>query len=644
MAIDAAQRSRTQSVVVDTSASPNAKLRAVPVAAVTIENDFWSPRRRVNREATLPSQYRQLWETGRFANFLRVAGKHEGPFQGRYFNDSDVYKWMEAAAWSLASEPDAVLERQLDEAIEIVAGAQRADGYLDSYFELECADKRWTNHDLHEMYCAGHLFQAAVAHHRAAGSTRLLDVATRLADHIDATFGPPETGKRLGTDTHPEIEMALVELFRVTGERRYLELAGFLLDVRGHGLLGRPYGRFDPIYHQDHQPFREMDEIVGHAVRAVYLNAGAADLFAETGEPALGDALHRLWRSMTERKMYVSGGIGARYLGESFGEDYELPNSLSYAETCAAIGSAMWCWRMLAIEADARYADLIELQLYNAMLAGVSLDGQRYFYQNPHADEGHHRRSEWFYVSCCPPNVARTLASLPGYVYSVSDRTVWVHLYAQGAADLTLPGGEAVRLRQTTRYPWDGEIDIDVQSPGSFALRLRVPGWSSGGALTVNGEPVDVALMPSSYVEIRRDWREGDMVRLSLPMPVRRIVSHPNVEENAGRVALMRGPLLYCVEDADNPGLDLRELAIPDAAEFTAEWRSDLLDGVVRLTGSAAAIQADAWAGALYLPADAAPTSTGSRNVQLTAIPYYAWSNREPGRMRVWLRRLRDDA
>ncbi|HEY7036366.1 MAG TPA: beta-L-arabinofuranosidase domain-containing protein, partial [Thermomicrobiales bacterium] len=467
---------RTRSVVVDTSRSANAKIRPVPVDAVTIEDAFWAPRRRQNREATLPSQHRQLWETGRFDNLLRVAGKFDGPFTGRYFNDTDVYKWLEAASWSLAADPDPELEKQVDEAIAVVAEAQRPDGYLNSYFAVERADERWTNADLHELYCAGHLFQAAVAHHRATGSTALLDVSVRFADYLDATFGSEEQGKRVWTDGHPEVEMGLVELARETGEQRYWRLAQFFVDVRGHGLLGDAYNRFGRKYHQDHQPFRELDEIVGHAVRAVYLNAGVADIYAETGEPALGEALHRLWASMTERKMYVSGGIGSRYEGEAFGEDYELPNRLAYTETCAAIGSAMWSWRMLLIEGEARYADLIELQLYNAMLSGVSLDGETYFYQNPLSDEGNHRRSPWFTTACCPPNVARTLASLPGYVYGISDDTIWVHLYAEGTGRIALPNGRTIELRQRTRYPWDGEIEVEVANEGSCGLRLRIPG------------------------------------------------------------------------------------------------------------------------------------------------------------------------
>jgi DUF1680 family protein len=632
---------RTRSVVVDTSRSSNAKIRPVPVDAVTIEDAFWAPRRRQNREATLPSQHRQLWETGRFDNLLRVAGKFDGPFTGRYFNDTDVYKWLEAASWSLAADPDPELEKQVDEAITVVAEAQRPDGYLNSYFALERADERWTDADLHELYCAGHLFQAAVAHHRATGSTALLDVAIRFADYLDATFGPEEQGKRVWTDGHPEVEMGLVELARDTDEQRYLRLARFFVDVRGHGLLGDAYDRFGRKYHQDHQPFRELDEIVGHAVRAVYLNAGVADIYAETGEAALGEALHRLWGSMTERKMYVSGGIGSRYEGEAFGEDYELPNRLAYTETCAAIGSAMWSWRMLLIEGEARYADLIELQLYNAMLSGVSLDGETYFYQNPLSDEGNHRRAPWFRTACCPPNVARTLASLPGYVYGVSDDTIWVHLYAEGTGRIVLQDGRTVELRQRTRYPWDGEIEIEVAGEGAFGLRLRIPGWAGPGVgLTINGQPVQEQIVPGSYAEVRRDWQTGDVVRLTLPMPVRRIEAHPYVTEDAGRVALMRGPLLYCVEQADNPGIELRDVVLRDGAEFAETYRPELLGGVVSLTAPVSLVSPGSeWTGQLYRTAGAGTDDGRGKEVEITAIPYYAWANREPGRMRVWLLR-----
>ncbi len=626
---------RPFAVVVDTSRSPHARLRPVPLTAVTLADGFWAPRRRVNREITLPSQYRLLEETGRIDNFRRAAGKVDVPFQGRYYNDSDVYKWLEAVAWTLATGADPALAEMAGTVSAEIAGAQRPDGYLNTYFVRERAAERWTNlRDMHELYCAGHLIQAAIAHHRATGDDRLLRVACRLADHICDHFGPLEERERAGTSGHPEIEMALVELARETGEPRYREQALFFLDARGQGLIG---GR---AYHQDHEPFRELERMAGHAVRAVYLNAGATDLYAETGEADLRHVLDRLWRNMTARQMYVSGSIGSRYEGEAFGRDYELPNERAYAETCAAIGNVMWSWRLLALAGDARYADVLETALYNGVLPGLSLDGESYFYQNPLADDGTHRRQPWFGCACCPPNITRLLASLPGYFYSCSDAGLWVHLYAQGAAHIPLPDGRTVGLTQHTRYPWDGEVVIEIEGKGTFSLWLRIPGWCEEGAtLEINGQPFTGLLTPGSYAEVRRAWRPGDVVRLNLPMPVRRVACHPYVTENAGRVALTRGPLLYCVEQADNSGLDPRDIVLPADANFTAEFRPDLLGGVVVLRGQAKVVPPDnAWTHHLYRTALPCSEREQGQPVEATAIPYYAWANREPGPMQVWLR------
>ena len=427
---------------------------------------------------------------------------------------------------------------------------------------------------------------------------------------------------------------------RTTGDARYIALTKFLVDVRGHGHLGVAYDRYDRKYHQDHQPFREMDEIVGHAVRSVYLNAGVADLYAETGETALLDALHRLWESMTARKMYITGGIGSRWFGEAFGPDYELPNALAYTETCAAIGSIMWNWRMFLIEGEAKYADVIEQTLYNAVLPGVSLDGETYFYQNPLADEGEHRRQPWFTTACCPPNLARLLASLPGYVYSLQNDEIWVNLYAESAATVHLPDGRTVELRQATRYPWDGDIAIEVAGEGEFALRLRIPAWCETGAtLTVNGAPVETPAAPGTYASVRRNWQMGDLVRLSLPMSVRRLHCHPRVTENAGHVALMRGPLVYCLEQVDHPGIDIHAIALPASASFRTDWEPDLLGGVVTLTAEAVTSRADSsWDKQLYqIDINRQSEEQGQQSTSIMAIPYFAWANREPGPMRVWI-------
>jgi DUF1680 family protein len=621
-------------VVVDTSNSLHARLKPVPISAVNLTDSFWEPRRRVNRKVTLPSQFRHCEETGRLDNFRRASGKKQGDFQGIFFNDSDIYKWLEAAAWALATDSDPALAGMVDTAITEIEDAQQPDGYLNTYFTFEKAKDRYSNlKDMHELYCAGHLIQAAVAHHRATGSDRLLRVAIKLADHICDTFGLEEEGKRSITDGHEEIELALVELARDTGEICYQKQAQFFVDIRGRGTIG------GNAYHQDHEPFRDLARMTGHAVRMVYYTSGATDLFLETGEPAMRMALDRLWDNMVHKQMYVSGGIGSRHEGEAFGRDYELPNERAYTETCAAIGSVMWSWRMLAISGEAKYADVMELALYNAVLPGLSLDGQSYFYDNPLADDGTHRRQAWFGCACCPPNVARLLASLPGYFYSVSTEGVWVHLYAEGAANLTLTDGRTVSLKQETRYPWDGEVSITVDGEGEFSLFLRIPGWCEQGAsITINGKPLGGSLTPGSYAEIQREWKAGDKVCLTLPMPVRQVECHPNVAENVGRVTLMRGPLLYCVEAADNPGVHPQNITLPENAEFKVEWRGDLMGGVLALRSEAEVGPPDSeWGGKLYRTSRKPQSQTVNR--EITAIPYYAWANREAGAMRVWLRK-----
>ncbi len=627
-------------MVVDTTSSPAAHLRPVPLDAVQLTDTFWAPRRAVNHDVTLPSQYERIEETGRLFNFRRAAGKEQGPFRGRYFNDSDVYKWLEGVSWSLATNYDPAVDALADRVIAEIADAQQPDGYLNTYFMFEHAAERWTNFDLHEMYCAGHLFQAAVAHYRATGKTNLLSIATRFADHICDTFGPEEQGKRWGNDGHPEIEMALVELYRATGKRRYLDQVQYFIDARGYGRLGRPYDRYGASYSQDHQPFRELDRATGHAVRALYLNSGAADLVAETGEEAVKRALQRMWHNFVTAQAYITGGAGSRYEGEALGRDYELPNERAYTETCAAIASLMWAWRMLAISGDARYADQIETTLYNGILSGVSLKGDTYFYQNPLMDDGTHRRQRWFGTACCPPNIIRLLASLPGYFYSVSDDGVWIHLFAENNAQLQLPDDRQIRLAQHTNYPWSGDITINVDGTGEWSLHLRIPAWcEAGAAITVNGQPAAVTRVPGSYAEIRRTWSAGDSVRVHLPMDVRRVASHPHVIENRGHVALARGPLVYCIEAVDHAGLDIRDLVLAADATLTAAERPDLLDGVVAITGMATLETPEAgWHDRLYRTATPDVAVPQATPVPLTAVPYYAWANREPGRMQVWLR------
>jgi DUF1680 family protein len=626
---------RTGAVIVDTTDSPFARLRPIPIADVRLSDPIWEPRRRMTTERTIPEQYELLESSERLANFRRGAGTEDGPFFGRYFNDTDVYKWLEAASWALAMEPDPGLDTLVDSVIETVGAAQQPDGYLDNFYVVGQIEKKWTELTVtHELYCAGHLFQAAVAHYRATGKTSLLDIACRFADLICDTFGPAESGKMPGTDGHEEVELALVELGRATGNRRYIDQALYFLDARGYGLVG------GDEYHQDHVPFREATAVVGHAVRQVYLTAGAADIYAETGDDTILAALHRLWDSMTQRRIYVSSGIGSRWEGESFGKDFELPNTRAYTESCAAIGSVMWNWRMLLITGDAKYADLIESTLYNAMLPGISLSGDLYFYQNPLSDEGMHRRAPWFDCACCPPNLARTLASISGYVATTSDEGLWLHLYTRSDLDAILPSGEKVRLIQETDYPWDEKVKITVDADASFSLYLRIPAWCESAAVSVNGQPVEESPQPGAYLELARIWQPGDIVEMTLPMPVRLVESHPYLFENAGRVAAFRGPLLYCLEQAGNGGVDPRDVVVPDASSFAIERQPDLLGGVDVLT-AIASIRSPAgrWDDQLYQPVSASGAGKISQDMPISLIPYFTWANREPGRMEVWLKR-----
>jgi hypothetical protein len=615
--------------VVDTTHSPFAKLRPVASRSVCLTDSFWEPRREKNRHATLPTQYDHIEKTGRLDNFRRASGKRPDlDFQGIFFNDSDVFKWLEAAAAELPNTP--ALTEFVETTITEIAAAQQEDGYLNTYFMFDKAGERWENLAwMHELYCAGHFIQGAIAHYRSTDSEALLTVAKRLADHIYAVFGPEG---RLGACGHEELEMALVELYRTTGETKYLTLAGRMIDARGsepsviHGK-----GPFDRRYMQDHVPFRELHEVTGHAVRMMYLSAGATDVYLETGDTTLWDALEKQWANMTERRTYVSGGLGSRYEGEAFGKDYELPNARAYTETCAAIGSVMWNYRMLLATGEARFAQLIEHTLYNAVLPGLSLSGDLYFYENPLENDGTHRRQPWFGCACCPPNVARLLAELPGYFYSISeDAGVYVHLYANGEVNMALPSGNPVTLHVATQYPWDGDIAITVTGEGEFALHLRIPDWASGATLTV-GE-THYPATPGAYAEIRREWQNGDRVRLHLPMSVRGIRCHPFVAENNGRVAIFRGPILYCAEATDNGFVpNLHQLQV----NLSQEWKTVSVEGlpdIPALQGTAS-----------YTVLSGTSLYTESRSVEctgegvLTLIPYYVWANRDPGQMLVWL-------
>ena len=629
----------------DTTESPAATGRTLEGGGAIIEGGLWARRQQINRDAALPHGYRMLEVAGNLENLRIAAGASTGRYQGPVFMDSDVYKWIEAAAFEHARQPGDWLRSHMASAIDVVAAAQGDDGYVNSHYQVAEPDRRWTDFAQgHELYCAGHLFQAAVAHRRATGEDRLLRIAVRFAEYLDGTFGP---GKRVATPGHPEIEMGLTELYRETGERRYLDLARFFLDQRGHGWLGP--GRYaSSAYYQDRVPVREASVLEGHAVRALYLTAGVADVYLETGEAALLSALERQWADLTGHKLYVTGGVGSRHLGEAFGQPYELPNDLAYCETCAAIASILWSWRMLLATGHGRFADLIDRTLHNAVLGGVSLDGERYFYVNPLASNGATerlgrggcRRKEWHLVACCPPNVMRLVASLGHYVATRDDTGVQIHQYAPARIATRLASGRSLGLRMETRYPWEGSVRLTVEDgDGSpWALALRVPEWAGRAAVRVNGDVVDAARDGRGYLRLERGWRGGDAVEVDFPMEARLVEPHPAIESTRGAVAIERGPLVYCLEQADHGDVPIDELTIDAAAPLESRWTPELLEGVEVVRATGARVDTTSWRGRLYRPVGSGAPPSRQR-VELTAIPYYAWANREQGAMRVWVSR-----
>lgn len=615
-------------------------VQPVPFTAVRIENSFWSPRFETNRNVTVWYDFKKCEETGRIDNFAKAGGLMTGEFKGIPFDDSDVYKVIEGAAYTLATHPDPKLDAYLDDLIKKIAAAQEPDGYLYTARRLFPADKmprmsgkeRWSNLGAsHELYNVGHLYEAAVAHYLATGKRALLDVALKNADMLCQTFGP---GKVQFPPGHEEIEMGLVKLYRATGEAKYLDLAKYYVAIRGRADTHPLYGPGA----QDHLPVLEQAEAVGHAVRAGYFYSGVADVAALTGDQAYVEAIGRLWEDVVSKKLHLTGGIGAKRHGEAFGEAYELPNGSAYLETCAAIANALWNQRMFLLHGDSRYVDVLERILYNGFLSGVALTGDRFFYPNPletngvtKFNQGQNERAPWFGCSCCPVNVVRFIPSIAGYVYATRGDALYVNLFSGCSAKVSIAGQE-IGIRQETRYPWNGavKLGIDPAAPKEFELRVRIPGWARNQpvpsdlyryadtvdakpALAVNGQPTAIDLA-SGYAKIRRTWQKGDTVTLELPMPVRRVLSHEAVKENRGRYAVERGPLVYCAEGADNGGKVLDK--VPGAAvKFTPQEQAGLLGGVTTIRLE--------------------PEAKGD---PLTLIPYYAWANRGPNEMIVWMR------
>ena len=613
---------------------PKRQLYPVSISNVTIDDHFWSPRLKINRERSIPHIYNKLEETGRLAAY-KLDWKPGMEYMPHQFWDSDVAKWVEAASYSLATHPDPTLEARVDGVIALVASAQQADGYVNPHFTVVEPQRRWKDlRNGHELYCAGHLIEAGVAHFQATEKRTLLNVVCRYADYIESVFGI-EAGKKRGYCGHEEIELALVKLYHATGEQRYLQLSRYFIDERGR----RPH-YFDQEdsaaiggkeYHQAHLPVREQSEVVGHAVRAMYLYSAMADLAAETGDESLFEACKRLWQHLCSKRMFITGGIGSSMYNEGFTSDYDLPNDTAYAETCAAIGLVLWSHRMLQLECDARYADVMERVLYNGVLSGVSQDGTSFFYVNPLASTGNMRREEWFSCACCPPNIARLLASLSQYIYSQSETEAVVHLYVQGTGRLQI-GGQQVTLKQETDYPWDGKntITLELEHPMNFTLKLRKPGWCSKAVLQVNDKRLAVAEQ-KGYLTIERQWHNGDKVELNLTMHAQRIYAHPDIAQDKGLIALQRGPIIYCLEEAFNP-VPLHRIFLPKETALSAHHQKGLLGDIVILTVSALLAEAQDWGDTLYRPFEAK-----MKPIKVTAIPYYAWCNRQPGEMYVWL-------
>jgi DUF1680 family protein len=632
----------------------------VPFTSVTLDGGLWGRLMETNRRATLPIEYKKCKETGRIDAF-RLDWKPGQPNPPHIFWDSDVSKWIEAAAYSLATHPDPELEKQVDDAVDLIAGAQQPDGYLNTHFTVVEPEKRWTNlRDCHELYCAGNLLEGAVAYHAATGKRKFLDVACRYADYIDATFGPRE-GQKRGYCGHEEIELALVKLHHATGVRRYLDLAAFFIDERGRlphyfDLESKARGETPTAfwastyeYNQSHLPVREQTDVVGHSVRAMYLYSGMTDVAMATGDPTLLAACRRLWKNVTRKRMHITAGIGPVQSNEGFTTDYDLPNEGAYLETCATVGLVFWAHRLLNAERDGDVADVMECALYNGTISGVSHDGLTFFYGNPlasypgfdgngrYAGKGYHyRRSEWFDCACCPPNIARMIAQFPGYMYATGAKEASVHLYAQGTARVNV-AGQAVRIDQKTDYPWTETVTLALtpERAAKWTLAVRIPGWCRKARLAVNGKSVKLAgITRKGYARITRVWQKNDQVELVLPMPPERIEAHPLARQDCGRVALQRGPVIYCLEQVDN-GPVLNDVTLPRKAKLTVQTDRKLFGGIPVLVGTGSRRNLASWKDTLYRPA-----TPDSKPVTLKAIPYFLWANRAPGEMLVWIREV----
>lgn len=626
---------------------------SVPFSEVQITGAFWHERLETVLAHTIPSQLKKLVESGIRHSIklpkpvppLTIPRQPDG-FTVQYFWDSDIGKWIEAAAYALSHRRDETIEAEIDAMVADLGAAQDDDGYLNCFYIQREPDAKWTNlRDKHEMYNVGHLLEGAVAYFHATGKDRFLNIMERNMDHIARTFGRGE-GQKRGYPGHQEIELALIRAWHATGRRKFLDLATYFIDERGNtdgvahyfdteakarGERPEDYYYKNYEYSQAHLPVRAQTKVVGHAVRAFYMYAAMADLAAEHDDAALKHAVEALWKDVTETRMYVTGGFGSSEDNEGFTEDYDLPNDTSYAETCASVAMVFWAARMLNLDLDGQYADTLELALYNNSLAGLSRDGTHYFYDNKLESDGAHHRWAWHRCPCCTMNVSRLVASVAGYFYGLADTEVAVHLY--GGATTTLPVADGhVTLTETSNYPWDGRIRIalDPRGTGAFTLSLRIPAWCKGASATLNGQalPMEPEL---GYLKITRKWAAGDVVELDLPMVPERIYAHPDVRADAGRVALRRGPLVYCAEQHDNSD-SVHRLRLPRNAELSSRFDAGRLGGIAIIEAPAKARDATARDRVLYATAPVPETAT-----VLTAIPYYVWCNRGQNAMQVWI-------
>lgn len=638
---------------------------------LTVSDPFLGQYQRLVRDVVIPYQWDALNDripeadpSHAIENFRIAAGRQAGEFYGMVFQDSDVAKWLEAVAWSLCQKPDPDLEKTADEVIELIAAAQCDDGYLNTYFTVKSPLERWTNlAECHELYCAGHMIEAGVAFFQATGKRRLLEVVCRLADHIDRVFGPGENQLH-GYPGHPEIELALMRLFEVTQQPRYLALVNYFVEQRGTqphfydkeyekrgqtsywNTYGPAWMVKDKAYSQAHQPLSEQQAAIGHAVRFVYLMTGVAHLARLSQDERKRQDCLRLWQNMAQRQLYITGGIGSQSSGEAFSSDYDLPNDTVYAESCASIGLMMFARRMIEMEADSQYADVMERALYNTVLGGMALDGKHFFYVNPlevhpkilkfnHIyDHVKPVRQRWFGCACCPPNIARVLSSIGHYIYTPREEALYINLYIGNSVEIPV-GNDALKLRISGNYPWHEDVTIAIESPLTVqhTLALRLPDWCPDAKVTLNGLAVE-QVTRKGYMHITRRWQEGDTLTLTLPMPVRRVYGNPLVRHVAGKVAIQRGPLIYCLEQADN-GEELHNLWLPEVSKFAVFegkglFAHKMLIQAEGLKQSAAdATQTSLW------HYDTAPGSWLPH--MLTFIPWFSWANRGEGEMRIWI-------